>query len=78
MSESFSFDVFLSYSSMDKMIARATAQRLQADGLRVWLDDWEIRPGDSIPSKIEQGLECSRVLVLFMSAQAFGSKMQFL
>src|SRR6266540_7043902 len=51
----------------------AVAERLRADGLRVWLDVWEIRPGDSIPAKIEEGLEHSRVLVLCMSANAFGS-----
>lgn len=30
-------------------------------------------PDDSIPAKIEEGLEHSRVLVLCMSANAFGS-----
>ena len=39
----------------------------------MWFDEWELRPGDSIPSKIEAGLEHSRVLVLCMSAHAFGS-----
>jgi small GTP-binding protein len=73
MSESFSFDVFLSHSSKDKAVVRSLAERLRADGLRVWFDDWEIRPGDSIPAKIEDGLERSRVLVLCMSGQAFGS-----
>jgi small GTP-binding protein len=73
MSDQFSFDVFLSHSSKDKAVVRAVAERLRADGLRVWLDDWEIRPGDSIPAKIEEGLEHSRMLVLCMSAQAFGS-----
>jgi small GTP-binding protein len=73
MSEVFSFDVVLSHSSKDKPVVRPVAERLRADGLRVWLDDWEIRPGDSIPAKIEEGLERSRVLVLCMSAQAFGS-----
>jgi hypothetical protein len=38
-----------------------------------WLDAWEIRPGDNIPAKIEEGLECSSVLLLCMSANAFGS-----
>jgi hypothetical protein len=57
---------------------------LRADGLRVWLDAWEIRPGDSIPAKIEDALEHPRVLacpavasgrrrMLCMSAHAFGS-----
>ena len=73
MADVFPYDVFLSHSSQDKAVIRPLAERLRADGLRIWLDDWEIRPGDSIPSKIEHGLEHSRVLVLCMSAQAFGS-----
>ncbi len=73
MADDFTYDVFLSHSSKDKSAVRPLAERLRADGLRVWLDDWEIRPGDNIPSKIEQGLEHSRVLVLCMSAHAFGS-----
>src|SRR2546425_5050975 len=73
MSNGFSFDVFLSHSSKDKAVVRSVAERLRADGLCVWVDDWQIRPGDSIPAKIEEGLEHSRVLVLCMSAQAFGS-----
>jgi hypothetical protein len=44
------------------------ADRLKADGLRVWFDEWEIHPGDSTPAKIEDGLEQSRVLVFCMSA----------
>jgi len=71
MSESLTHDVFLSYSSNDTVVVRAVAERLRADGLRVWFDEWEIRPGDSIPAKIEEGLEHSRVLVLCMSANAF-------
>jgi hypothetical protein len=42
--------------------------------VRVWLDEWEIRPGDMIGLKIEQGLEQSRVLVLAMSCNAFASE----
>ena len=67
MADDFTYDVFLSHSSKDKAVVRAVAERLRADGLRVWLDEWEIRPGDSIPAKIEEGLEHSRVLVLCMS-----------
>lgn len=69
----FHYDVFLSHSSQDKPTVRAIAERLRADGLKVWFDEWEIHPGDSIPAKIEEGLEHSRVLVLCMSAHAFGS-----
>jgi small GTP-binding protein len=73
MNDPFSFDVFLSHSSNDKAIVRDIAERLRSDGLRVWFDEWEIRVGDNIPARIEYGLENSRVLVLCMSAHAFGS-----
>jgi small GTP-binding protein len=73
MTDDFKYDIFLSHSAKDKAVVRPIADRLRADGLHVWLDDWEIHPGDSIPSKIEEGLEHSRVLVLCMSANAFGS-----
>lgn len=73
MSSQFSFDVFLSHSFKDKAVVRTVAERLRADGLRVWFDAWEIQPGDSIPAKIEEGLDGSRVLVLCMSANAFSA-----
>jgi small GTP-binding protein len=73
MSETFLYDVFLSHSSKDKPAVRDLARRLKDDGLRVWLDEWEIRPGDMIGLKIEQGLQQSRTLVLVMSANAFAS-----
>ena len=69
----FQYDVFLSHSAKDKAVVRPVAERLRKDGLKVWLDEWVLKPGDSIPAKIEEGLERSRVLVLCMSANAFGS-----
>lgn len=73
MAADFSYDVFLSHSTKDKEVVRAVAERLRSDGLRVWFDDWEIRPGDNFSTKIEDGLEYSRVLVLCMTASAFDS-----
>ena len=73
MPDQFTHDVFLSHSSKDKPVVRELAARLKKDGIRVWLDEEQIKPGDSIPAKIEEGLEHSRVLVLCMSANAFGS-----
>lgn len=54
-------------------MVREVAERLRSDGLKVWFDEWLLKPGDSIPAKIEEGGEHSRVLVLCMSAHAFGS-----
>jgi len=73
MSDPFAYDVFLSHSSKDKAAVRALAERLRKDGLTVWFDEWVLKPGDNIPAKIDEGLERSRVLVLCMSANAFGS-----
>jgi hypothetical protein len=49
MSDQFSLAVFLSHRSKDKAVVRPLAERLRGDGLRVWFDEWEIKPGDSIP-----------------------------
>ena len=73
MADNFHYDVFLSHSAKDKAVVRPLAERLRQDGLKVWFDEWVLKPGDSIPAKIEEGLEHSRVLVLCMSAHAFGS-----
>ena len=72
MPDEFQFDVFLSHSAKDKAVVRPLAERLRKDGLKVWFDEWALKPGDSIPAKIEEVLERSRVLVL-VSAQAFDS-----
>jgi tetratricopeptide (TPR) repeat protein len=73
VSNQFTFDVFLSYSSKDRDVVRDIAERLKDGGLNVWFDEWKIKPGDNIPHKIEEGLERSRVLLLCMSENAFGS-----
>lgn len=69
----FKYDAFLSHCSKDKDTVRAIAHKLKREGLTVWFDEWQIQPGDSIPAKIEDGLERSQKLVLFMSAHATGS-----
>lgn len=73
MPEAAQFDVFLSHSSKDKDIVRELAVRLKRDDLRVWFDEWEIALGDPIFSKVEAGLINSRILILSMSGNAFGS-----
>ncbi|MEO6788350.1 MAG: toll/interleukin-1 receptor domain-containing protein [Chthoniobacteraceae bacterium] len=70
--EQFPYDVFLSHSAKDKAVVRPLAERLQADGVKMWFDGCS-SPATAFPAKIEEGLERSRVLVLCMSAHAFGS-----
>ncbi|MFH0781548.1 MAG: toll/interleukin-1 receptor domain-containing protein [Pseudomonadota bacterium] len=73
MNKDFIFDMFLSHRSRDKTVVCEVAERMRQVGLKVRFDEWELKPGDSTPAKIEEVLERSRVLVLCMSAQAFGS-----
>jgi WD40 repeat protein/RNase P subunit RPR2 len=74
MAASFAYDVFLSHNSEDKPRVRPLAERLRAAGLRVWFDEWRIKPGDDIYLAIEHGLEAARVQVLVLSPSALGSE----
>jgi len=73
-------DAFLSHSSADKPVVRKIAAEVEAhegsDGhrLTVWLDEAEIRPGQSIPGAVNAGLETSRFFALLMSPAYFESK----
>jgi hypothetical protein len=74
MADSFTYDVFLSHNSADKPQVRQLAERLKEAGLRVWLDEWIIKPGDDIYLAVERGLEAARVQVLCLSPAALGSE----
>ncbi len=74
MAEQFKYDVFISHSSQDKPAVRELAERLRRDGLRVWFDEAEIKPGDAILRRIHEGLEQARTLVLMMSQHASASE----
>jgi len=44
--------VFVSHASEDKQrFVLAFAERLRAKGIDVWLDRWEVYPGDSLVDK---------------------------
>jgi hypothetical protein len=73
MADRFIYDVFLSYNSKDKPRVRKLAEELRAAGLRVWFDEWVIKPGDDIYLALERGLQEARALVLCLSSAALGS-----
>lgn len=65
------YDVFISHASEDKdEVVRPLAQALKQAGLTVWYDELELRIGDSLRRKIDQGLANSRFGVVVLS-QAF-------
>lgn len=65
--------LFLSYSSTDKDFVRTLAADLRELGHQPWLDEWEIRVGDSIPSKIEQGISDADYVVIILTERALRS-----
>ena len=69
----FVFDVFLSHNPKDKPRVRQLAKRLKAAGVRVWFDEWFIKPGDIVPKKMDEALAQSRVLLLCITRAALAS-----
>jgi hypothetical protein len=62
------WDVFISHASEDKEdVALPLAERLQAEGIRVWLDRFELTVGDSLRQSIERGLAGSRFGIAIIS-----------
>ena len=58
--------VFISHSSFDKQFVRQLASDLEAHGIRAWVDEAEIRPGDDFISKVNDGLKnVTHVLIIF-------------
>ncbi|MGH9463130.1 MAG: toll/interleukin-1 receptor domain-containing protein [Vicinamibacteria bacterium] len=66
-------DVFLSHSWRDKAFARRFAHDLQTRGVRVWIDEAEMRYGDSLISKIGTAINSVEFLVVLLSAAAVAS-----
>lgn len=66
--------VFISHSSKDKQFARWLAVELANSGHSPWLDEWEIRVGESIPLKISQGVKNCHALVVLLSEHAVASR----
>ncbi|MBU1334412.1 MAG: DUF1883 domain-containing protein [Alphaproteobacteria bacterium] len=67
------FDVFISHASEDKdEVVRPLALALQAGGLSVWYDEFELRIGDSLRRKIDRGLASSRFGIVVLSQAFFG------
>ena len=59
--------IFLSHSSKDKSFARRLARDLEARGLRVWIDEAEMLPGDSLIRSQEQAIQSTDYLGVILS-----------
>ena len=62
------WDVFLCHASEDKAtIARPLYAHLEACGIRCWLDEAEIAWGESLISKIQEGIARARFVLVILS-----------
>jgi hypothetical protein len=66
--------VFMSHASADMPTVKAIAQALTDSEIEVWLDEADIRVGESIPEGITSGLVSSDLLLLAFSHQALQSR----
>lgn len=67
------YDVFLSHNSKDKPAVETLAVRLTDEArLRVWLDKWNLIPGEPWQEEIERALDQAHTCAVFLGPHEFG------
>lgn len=66
--------VFICHSSKDKREVRRLASDLKNVGIDVWLDEYEIKVGDVIVQKLEEGIEECDFLLVWLTQKAIQSQ----
>jgi hypothetical protein len=61
--------VFISYSHSDKLWARKFAETIASNGVEVWFDEFNIKPGEPLVESLEKGLRESDAVVLLLNAE---------
>jgi len=73
MANTYNFDVFLSHNSSDKPAVKHIARRLQDEHkLNVFLDEWNLIPGDPWQEALEAALDKSRTVAVFVGPSKIG------
>jgi len=66
--------VFVSHSFQDNDVAERISTALKAADFNVWFDAWELQAGDSIATRIREGLRASDFLVVLLSPDSVNSR----
>ncbi|MHC4742837.1 MAG: leucine-rich repeat domain-containing protein, partial [Planctomycetota bacterium] len=66
------FDVFLCHNSEDKPAVKRVGKELQTRGLKVWLDEWEVRPGLPWQQALEDQIENIKSAAVFVGDSGLG------
>jgi len=72
LSEQYAFDVYICYDSSDREEVEVIAEQLKAQGLKPWLDVWEIRPGEPWQSTLEKQLSHIKSAAVFLGKKGIG------
>ena len=65
--------MFLSYSHQDKPFVRRLATDLVQANIDVWVDEIEIKVGESLIAKIQEGIETSDYVAAILSVHSVSS-----
>jgi hypothetical protein len=65
-------DVFLSYQRTDKEAVEYLARRLREAGLQVWLDRWNLIPGEPWQEAVEEALDDCATCAVFWGPRGLG------
>ncbi len=68
----FNFDIFLSHNKADRAAVERLAGQLEKSGLKVWLDHWNLVPGNSWQDEIEEALNRSCTVAAFVGPSCIG------
>jgi len=67
------YSCFISYSHADKSFARRLHDQLQARGIRCWLDEHQMLPGDDIYEQVDRGIRLWDKVLLCASKHSLTS-----
>jgi hypothetical protein len=65
--------IFLSHSSADKEKVREISELLKINGIKTWIDEAEIKPGEMLLQKISNGIKEMDYLAVFLSQNSVKS-----
>ena len=71
-SETNDFDVFLCHNSNDKEKVKRIALQLKEQGVKPWLDEWELRPGFRWQKVLEEQIKQIKSAAVFVGKSGFG------
>lgn len=66
--------VFISYSTNDSDFVEQLSMELVKHRVNVWLDKWEMKPGDSLIDKIQEGIAEASFLLVVLSNNSLDSE----